>query len=419
LIEKLKKKSLSKGLLWGIGLLIAGCTSSPVSQFEAQRPARLTIKKEIKKIFIDPAMIQAVNDKLGIKNIVLRTLQQELNQLGRFQAIIGPVRGVDPEKEVVAVVQGNITSGEEIEIGQFTEVATCQGGISGFAAGATAAKTSRQGVTVSRRGLICKASDFKASVVGAGVGALLSLAGVQQRVPPVDEVVRVYKYKNFSLFAQVDFSLTMIGTTRQSITIRSDSANFSRHVVQQAINVHESYLTIPEVLPLIISPVSPLFVRRFALVEETNPGHARGRWYASVTKEGENLAAVEKYKILKQLVSKSLKPFIRTISPYKVKINAVVAEGDENVRELIFSGQWKKAQARLQKLPSKTAADWYNLGLTFEATATTVEDYEEAKRLYLRAFNMDEQRTFAQGIGRMEKRLKEARKLAAQTSKQI
>ncbi len=74
-------------------------------------------------------------------------------------------------------------------------------------------------------GEIPSSADPEAEAVDAAVGGLLSLAGVKS-VAPVDEVIRVYKVKNISLFAQLNFSFTEIGKNREMIAIRSDSANF-------------------------------------------------------------------------------------------------------------------------------------------------------------------------------------------------
>lgn len=414
----IKGPLFSKIPLFLMSLFVMSCSAAQVSKFEVQRPARLTIDKKIKIIFIDPSLVQATNDQLGIKSLVLKTLQKSLNKLGRFQVIIGPVRNVDPEKETIAIIQGSVTSKEEIEVGQVTEIATCKGGFAGYAAGVAAVSTSKQGVTFSRRGLICKAGDIKADLIGAGIGGLLALVGAKQRIPPVDEVVRVYKYRNISLFAQVDFSLTMIGKTREVIVLRSDSANFGRHIVLPAINVHESYLSFGEAMQLLISPVAPLYIRRYALVEESNPGHPKGRWYSGIANKGENLTSEEKNKILRQLVEKSLKPFIRTISPYKSLIRAEISnEGDKKARQYVLDGKWKRAQNRLEGLSSKDAADWYHLGLVYEATAVVFDDYQEAKRMYLKAFNKKEMRIFAEGIGRMERRLSDVRKLNRQLAR--
>ena len=418
-MNSFKKPTMAvKNLFFYSALFVLGCSSTQVPTFKIQHPARISIDRKIKKIFINPAAILTTSDSLKIKKLVLETLQKKLNQLGRFQVILGPVANVNPELETVAVVQGSITSREEVEVGQISEVATCKGGLAGYAEGATAASTSKQGITVSRRGLICKAVDLKSGIVGAGVDNLLLLSGFKRRIPPVDEVVRVYKYRNTSLFAQVDFSLTMIGKKREVITLRSDSANFSRHRVLPAINVHESYLSFGEAMQLLATPVAPLYSRRYGLVEATNPGHPKGKWYASLAKEGKGLSPTERDKIIRRLAERTLAPFIQTISPYKTVIHAKLdSNGDQKASQLILNNNWTEAQKRLENLTTKKPADWYHLGLVHEATAAIVDDYQEAKRLYLKAFEQKESKLFAEGIGRMERALNEAGKLHQQVAK--
>lgn len=400
-----------------LGSIVGGCAAKPLAQFEVQYPARLTIKKEIRKIFIDPAKINADDDRLQIKSLVIGRLREKLNRFGRFTVIVGPVAMENPEKETVALIQGDIYSGEQVEDGQFTEVATCRGGIRGFAGGITAAKTSKQGITVSRRGYVCKAADLKAELVGIGIGSLLKLGGLDLPPDPVDEVVRVYKVKNVSLFAQLDFSINEIGKDRETIAIRSDSANFGRQIVKSARNVHETYLTLPEALPLLVSPVSPLFVRRFAVVDATNRGTLKGRYIGNTTPKASDIPAKERSEIVKTLVEESLQPFVRTISPYRKKAGIRIAEsGDRDAAEAIRREDWKRAHELLREKSSRKPADEYNYGLTFEATAESADDFREAKRLYLSAFDGDPgNAVYARGIGRMERRLKEYGAVREQT----
>ena len=89
-------------------------------------------------------------------------------------------------------------------------------------------------------------------------------------------------------------------------------------------------------------------------------------------------------------------------------------DGDKSARSYMLKGEWNKAQKRIKKISSKAPADWYHLGLTLEATAASNEDYHEAKRMYLKAFGKKELRMFAEGIGRMERRLSESKLLQKQ-----
>jgi hypothetical protein len=409
---------LKYSLLWmiSIGLFFGCSTSKPLTELKIQHPAKLSIKREIRKVFIDPSFIQSTNDKLGIKNQVIEALAKRLNELGRFQVAIGPVQGINEEKDTVALIQGSIVSGELVEDGQYSEKATCKGGIAGFVGGVTGAKATKQGVTVSRRGLLCKTGNISSVVAEIGMDALFSLAGVETVEPPLDEVIRVYKYKNISIFAQVSFSITEIGKSREMIAIRSDSANFGRQIVESAKNVHESYIAIGDAMQLLISPVAPLHFKRYALASETNLGSTRGNWVNYAIPKASNIPAKERDQVITQLITESLKPFIQTISPYTIKASITIDEsGNENAVELIKKRKWMKARKLLAKISSREAADEYNYGLTFEGGAETADDYRDAKRLYFSALEKEPSKMiYAQGVGRMERRLREYKKIQSQ-----
>ena len=94
---------------------------------------------------------------------------------------------------------------------------------------------------------------------------------------------------------------------------------------------------------------------------------------------------------------------------------SIAKEGNAQAVELISNGKWLAARRILKNILDKQAPDQYNYGLTFEGGAETVEDYEEAKRIYVAALQQDPTNsTIAQGVGRMERRIKEAKKISAQ-----
>ena len=87
-------------------------------------------------------MIAANNDKLGIKKQLLYELAKLLNSMGRFKVSVVKSldeKQIDAEKEIVAVIQGEVISGGEVDRGQFTDVATCTGGIGGRISSAASA----------------------------------------------------------------------------------------------------------------------------------------------------------------------------------------------------------------------------------------------------------------------------------------
>ena len=78
-------------------VLISACTAPTLSQFEVQRPSRITMPREVKRVFIREDLITAKNDKLGIKSQVLQELAKLLNSMGRFKVIV--VKSLD-EKQI-------------------------------------------------------------------------------------------------------------------------------------------------------------------------------------------------------------------------------------------------------------------------------------------------------------------------------
>lgn len=408
--------NLFRSCLWrSFSLLLLLLIAFPLlgDEFIVQRPPKLEIARDIKKVFIDPELFDDTNDKLKIKNEVVVTLKRRLNDLGRFEAILGPPRGFDPNIETVAVIQGDIISGGEIDQGQITEKAECRGGLSGLIGAAAASDTSEQGITLSRRGMACKLPNLESSLTEAGVSAGLGLLGVQE-FARLDEVIRVYKYKNFSLFAQVNFSFTRIGEVRETLAIQSDTASFSRHVVSPGTyrNVRESGDNAPLIwLWFRVTPVAPVIIRDIGVVSASNPGSALGKWYDRVTPSISDLPDSEREAIIVRLVNKTMEEFIQTISPYKDKLDVEIASGsDGRIKDLLERGRFEEVKSLLEN-PEKPD-DLYNLGLAYEASATGIEDYEDALLYYNQALDKNPgSRLYAGGIGRMEFQLRQANRL--------
>ncbi len=386
------------------------------AEFQVLRPAKLNIPRKIKKVIINPELFNDTNDKLRIKDAVVKALKRRINFLGRFEVITDSSEDYDANREVVGVIQGDIISRGEVDEGQFTEKAVCKGAISGLVGSVTAKNTTQQRLTVSRRHMLCKRPDLKTQLVETGVTAMLGMAGVTEH-PRLDEVIRVYKYKNFSLFAQLNLSFTQLGSERETLAIRADAASFSRHVINPDTykNVRES----GDNARLIgkwfrITPVAPVIDKNIAIVSESNPGSYRGKRYSRVAPDVQSLPNKEKQKIIRQLVGNTINEFLRTISPYKSKIDAEIASGgNEKAEEKLEKGRYKEAKKILKK--AKEPADLYNLGLAYEATASTIEDYEDALYYYGQALDKSPgTRLYAQGIGRMEFQLRVANRLKKQ-----
>ena len=113
--------------------------------------------------------------------------------------------------------------------------------------------------------------------------------------------------------------------------------------------------------------------------------------------------------------------FIRTISPYKVKVNVEIATGgNADTVNLLKEGKTEKVRKIIEAIPEdeRDSADWYNLGLAYEASAVSPEDYEDARRFYITALDKKPgTKIYAQGVGRMRSYLAETRTLAKQIQK--
>jgi len=114
----------------------------------------------------------------------------------------------------------------------------------------------------------------------------------------------------------------------------------------------------------------------------------------------------------------TLQSFIRTISPYKVMVDAEVASGGKaKAGDLLKEGKSKQARKIIEAIPEgkRDSQDWYNLGLAYEASAVSPEDYEDARRFYITALeNSPGTKLYAQGVGRTRLYLAEKRRLAKQ-----
>ena len=408
-------------------VLISACTAPTLSQFEVQRPSIITVPRELKKVYIREDLITANNDKLGIKSQLLQELARLLNKMGRFKVSVVKSldeKQFDAEKESVAVIQGEVISGGEVDRGQFTDVATCTGGIGGRISSAAAAAINKEAVTLDNwRGYVCRRGAFASDVTEIALSSAFAMAGLGETVPPKNQVVRIYKYKNLSLFAQSNFSFTIIGLERETLTIRADSANFGRSIIEKGSyrNIKESHLislTLGSLISSISIPIFPIPSRELAVAKKSNPGQFFYNNKPLPIPNIQDLPKKEKNQLIKQLVNKTLISFIRTISPYKVKVNAEIATGGEAETVNFFKeGKTDKIRELIEGIPEdeRESEDWYNLGLAYEASALSPEDYEDARRFYIYALEKKPgTKIYAQGVGRTRSYLAETRKLAEQ-----
>ena len=408
-------------------ILISGCTAPKLSQFEVQRPSIITIPREVKKVFIREDLITANNDKLGIKSQLLQELAKLLNSMGRFKVHVVKSldeKKIDAEKEIVAVIQGEVISGGEVDRGQFTDLATCTGGIGGRISSAAAASINEETITIDNwRGYVCRRGSFTSDVTELALSSAFAMAGLGQNLPPKNQVVRIYKYKNLSLFAQSNFSFTIIGLERETLAIRSDSANFGRNIIEKGSyrNIKESHLislTLGSLISSIRIPIFPIPSRELAVAKRSNPEQLFYNNKPLAVPSIQDFPGKERNNLIQQLVNKTIISFIRTISPFKVKVNAEIATGGKiETFNLLKEGKAKKVRELIEGIPldERDSADWYNLGLAYEASAVSPEDYEDARRFYINALEKKPgTKIYAQGIGRTRSYLSETRKLAKQ-----
>jgi hypothetical protein len=395
-----------------------------------QRPSRITIPRDVKKVFIRADLVDETNDKLGIKNQVLQQLADELNRFGRFKvSVVNTLDGsqFDSEKETVAIIQGEVISGGEVDHGQFTDLATCTGGISGRLSSAGAAAITNEAITLDKwRGYVCRRGTFASNAAELVLSSAFSLAGLNNVIPPKNQVVRIYDYKNISLFAQANFSFNMIGLSRETLAIRADSASFGRSIIEKDSyrNIKESHLislTLGSLLSITRIPIFPIPSRQLALASRSNPKQIFYGPKGLAIPDIYDLPPKEKRKVIQQLVKRTLESFIRTISPYKQMVEAEVAEGGRaKAGNLLKEGKSQKVRKLIEAIPAekRESQDWYNLGLAYEAGALSPEDYEDARRFYITALEKSPGiKLYAQGVGRIRRYLAETKTLARQTQK--
>jgi len=284
----------------------------------------------------------------------------------------------DSEKETVAIIQGEVISGGEVDHGQFTDLASCTGGISGRLSSTGAAAITNEAITLDKwRGYVCRRGTFASNAAELVLSSAFSLAGLNNVIPPKNQVVRIYDYKNISLFAQANFSFNMIGLSRETLAIRADSASFGRSIIEKDSyrNIKESHLislTLGSLLSITRIPIFPIPSRQLALASRSNPKQIFYGPKGLAIPDIYDIPPKEKRKVIQQLVKRTLESFIRTISPYKQMVEAEVAEGGRaKAGNLLKEGKSQKVRKLIEAIPAekRESQDWYNLGLAYEAGA--------------------------------------------------
>ena len=407
--------------------LLIGCSSNSAIELNVQRPAQLHVPREVMEIFIRQDMVKAEGDQLNLKEILLQELVNDLNYQGRFNAHI--VDTLPVEKLVfgqrIGVIHGEIVSGGEKEIGQFTELATCKGGTGGRLSTDDSIAIGEDALTFDDRAYVCRPGGLDSSLNDLGTATSSTEMGVDADLPPVNQVIRTYRYQNISLYAETVLSLTIIGGDQEqnTIAVRISTGSFGKQIIDPESYQHR-YEAIPvkgiaNLMNRSPIPLIPIPIRELAFVEQTKPEEI---FYQGIRLPKPNLSALpdkEREKILQKLGSKAVESFIQSISPTTQRIKAMIAKGgqEERAEELLIDGLWDEARQRLESLSKndRTAEDWYNLGLSYEAGALSRDDYQQARRAYLEALKKENMnRDFAASLGRVERRLVEYRQLASQ-----
>ena len=407
--------------------LLIGCSSNSAIELNVQRPAQLHVPKEVTEIFIVQDMVQAEGDQLNLKEILLQELVNELNYLGRFNAQL--VETLPVEKLVfgqrIGVIQGEIVSGGEKEIGQFTDLATCKGETGGRLSSDASVTIGEDALTFDGRSYVCRPGGLDSPLNDLGKATSSTEIVVNSDLPLVNQVIRTYRYRNISLYAETIFSLTIVGGDQEqnTIAVRISTGSYGKQIIDPESYRHRYEARpaqgIANLVARSTNPLIPIPIRELAFVEQTKPEEI---FYQGNRLPKPNLNALldkEREKILQKLGSKTVESFIQSISPTTQRIKALIAEGgkEERAEELLRDGLWDKARQRLESLSKndRTAEDWNNLGLSYEAGALSRDDYQQARGAYLEALKKENMnKDFAASLGRVEQRLAEYRQLASQ-----
>ena len=403
------------------------CSSNSAIELIVQRPAQYDVPREVTEIYIHPDMFKSEGDQLNLKEILLQGLVNELNHLGRFNAQI--VDTLPAEKLVpgqrIGMIQGEIVSGVERKIGQFTELATCKGGIGGGLSAGVSTAIGENALALDSRAHICRPEGLESSLIDLGAATLLTGRVVDADLPTINQVIRTYRYRTISLYTETSFSLTITGGDQEqrTVAVHTSGENFGKQFIDPESHQHcYEAKPIPDIVNLVNRskiPLIPIPIRKLAVVEQTKPKEVFYVDNRLPNPDHNNLPDEERKQILKKLGSKAIKSFLQSISPTTQRITALIAEGgkEERAGELLRDGLWDEARKRLEALSKndRSAEDWYNLGLSYEAGAVNREDYQQARRAYLEALkNENANRDFVLSVGRVELRLAEYRQLASQ-----
>jgi tetratricopeptide (TPR) repeat protein len=240
------------------------------------------------------------------------------------------------------------------------------------------------------------------------------VAGFLLGPSPEIQVIRIYKYKNISLFLQVNLSITEFGKVRKMVYSRTDSSSFGRHYTQPGsiAHVRESSQGSGVILPLVQEIMVAPMPEELAIVKASNPGSAIGKWYDRVAPDADDIPEGETKSIRKQLVHKAVNEFVKNIVPHKIEVDIEIdSKGNEDAIKLIKEGNYTEAIKTIKNVDSLLEPDMYNLALLLEATANIKDNYEEALSYYIQLNDKIQDDRYIEGIGRIEKVIRNMKRI--------
>ena len=421
---------IMKKIITFVILALLGTTVS-AETISFNRLNKIQINDKIKKIFISEDLITNDNDKYKYKNEVISYLKDRLGNSGKYTVAVGKPVDVDLNKETVAIISGEVISSGEVVTGQFSEVAYCKGGLVGllsdFAAVASSTNISVKSmkcqqcsgefdkttnmcmgtITIGTCEITCKSPSLPVEVTEFVAGLLLGPS-------PEIQVIRIYKYKNISLFLQVNLSITEFGKVRKMVYSRTDSSSFGRHYTQPGslAHVRESSQGSGIILPLVQEIMAAPMPEELAIVKASNPGSAIGKWYDRIAPDADDIPEGETKSIRKQLVHKAVNEFVKNIVPHKIEVDIEIdSKGNEDAIKLIKEGNYTEAIKTIKNVDPLQDPDMYNLALLLEATASIKDNYEEALSYYIQLNDKIQDDRYIEGIGRIEKVIRNMKRI--------
>ena len=391
---------------------ITTCHSIPIRRM----PSRM-IDSDIKKIFLAPDFINIQADSMKLREEFINTLKLEFDKIGRFELVQSSPK-FDPERERVLLAGLTIVSRSNQVAGQRTEFATCScincvtTGVGETLANIASSAYEKQGI--SSHGVECMTRsgspttcNFICTRPNIVKMATEFLAEMVEGPKPKDEVIRTYKYRNVNFMLQVGLELFELGKERKQIMLLSASSAANRHIPdpETFVNVRAASQTYPEIFAwLSASPVVPVLNRNYGVIEASNPGSELSNWVMGMTDSPERLPRSVLKEIREALVKSTVSKLLASFSPYETGDVQPDEQGDLNAVEALKLGQAKYAIGVLAQ--ANEGPDLFNLGLSHEASAKSIEGLKKAEKYYRLAYMTSPNEDYALALGRVRNQIR-------------